>query len=142
MLSLRLRSRGVVFGEWAAFALMLIPALGLLLMTAPPLLGGAPVQVWAWPLPYAFFSLWFLADDVRFLRLRDERRRAARLPRHLSRMAFAFAIAVHAPVVSFGDRWGIDPVLAFFGPFVLWPIIVFSTRATARTLTNEPSGSI
>jgi hypothetical protein len=43
-------------------------------------------------------------------------------------MAFALAIAVHAPIVSFGDDWGIHPVMAFFGPFVLWPLLVHAFR--------------
>lgn len=58
--------------------------------------------------------------------------------RHLSRMAFAFAIAVHAPLVSFAGPLGIDPIVAFFGPFVLWPVIVFVFRGHPLLAPPKP----
>jgi hypothetical protein len=54
-------------------------------------------------------------------------------------MAFAVAIAVHAPIVSFGDRLGLNPDVAFFGPFILWPIIVYATRKTEGALSAAPA---
>jgi hypothetical protein len=68
---------------------------------------------------------------MRFLRMPDNERRRRRVGRHLSRMAFAFAIAVHAPVVSFADDLNLDPNVAFFGPFLIWPIILWRFRSRA-----------
>lgn len=129
ILALRPRTTLVRVGEGGTTALMALALAALLVMCALPLLGGAPLFVIAWPAAYALFPAWFVWDDVRFLRADADERLALRFRRHLSRMAFALAIAVHAPVVSFGDRLGIDPALAFFGPFVLWPLLVYGFRA-------------
>jgi hypothetical protein len=83
---------------------------------------------WLMPFLYSLFPLGLLIGDIRFLRLDGQERAAVRLPRHYSRMAFALAIAVHAPIVSFGDDLGLHPAVAFFGPFVIWPAIVFFFR--------------
>jgi hypothetical protein len=40
-------------------------------------------------------------------------------------MAFAFAIAVHEPIVVFADDLSIHPGLACYGPFIIWPVIFF-----------------
>ena len=128
ILAVRPRTSLVAVGELATALLMTIASAALLVMIVLPLLGGAPLLVVAWPAAYLLFPAWFLFDDVKFLRAEPDARRSGRLRRHLSRMAFALAIAVHAPIVSFGDRLGIDPAVAFFGPFVLWPAILLVFR--------------
>jgi len=90
-----------------------------------------PLHVLALPLLYAVFPTHFLVDDRRVRRLGSDRSSRA-YPRHLSRMAFAFAIAVHAPVVSFADDLQLNLYVAFFGPFLLWPAILFALRRHPR----------
>lgn len=141
ILAVRPRTSFVQMGEGATTVLMALALAALLVMIALPLLDGAPLFAVAWPAAYAVFPAWVLWDDAGFLRADADGRRARRFPRHLSRMAFAFAIAVHAPVVSFGDRWGIDPVLAFFGPFVLWPVLVFAFRAHPLLRVQKSTGT-
>jgi hypothetical protein len=97
----------------------------------PPEAGRLPWYVLALPLLYAAFPTYFLVDDRRFRRLGSDRSSRA-YPRHLSRMAFAFAIAVHAPVVSFADDLQLHLYVAFFGPFLLWPAILFTLRRHPR----------
>jgi len=80
--------------------------------------------LWIPPLLMAVFCVAFLINDVRFMKQDDSGRRLKRLPRHMSRMTFAFAIAVHQPIVIFADDLRIHPGLAFYGPFILWPVLV------------------
>ena len=96
---------------------------------APPLMAVLPI------LAYALFPTWFLVDDLRFRRA-GARRRPRTHRRHFSRMAFALAIAVHAPLVSFADDLDIPGWLAFFGPFLLWPALLFALRR--HPLLREP----
>lgn len=81
----------------------------------PPEAELPPLYVLALPLLYAAFPTHFLLDDRRF-RQPGADRSARAYPRHLSRMAFAFAIAVHAPVVSFADDLQLNLYVAFLGP--------------------------
>ena len=128
ILALRPRTSIVAMGEVVTLVLMVVPACILLAGVILTRLDGAPLGATMLPGAYLLFPAWFLADDYRFMRSSGDQRRSRAHGRHLSRMAFALAIAVHAPVVSFGDRLGIDPIVAFFGPFMLWPLIVFAFR--------------
>ena len=128
LLALRDRTRRVALGETVALGVMALCAVLLVAMTVIPLLFGAPWRVSIQSAAYAVFPIAFVVGDVRFRGLDDRARRRARLNRHLSRMGFAFAIAVHAPIVSFSDELGLHPFVAFFGPFIVWPLIVLKFR--------------
>lgn len=139
VLALRAPTARVRFGEWTATALMalawlvlvLLGAFGLAawagLLTPPPGQSAPPLLAVLPPLAYAVFPTWFLLDDLRFRRP-GARQRPRAIGRHFSRMAFALAIAVHAPLVSFADDLGIPGWLAFFGPFLLWPLLLAGFR--------------
>lgn len=143
ILTLRPATIAVRRAEWAATASMsiawlILAALGAFalalafgLASPPPEAELPPLYVLALPLLYAVFPTYFLLDDRRFRRLGADRATRA-YPRHLSRMAFAFAIAVHAPVVSFADDLQLNFLVAFFGPFLLWPAILFALRRHPR----------
>ena len=123
VLALRSKSSRVVAGELVTTMLMALALLWLLfgvMMSIPQ--GGV---LWIPPLLFAAFAAALLVNDIRFTRQDDAGRMSKRLPRHLSRMAFAFAIAVHAPIVIFADDFNIHPSLAFYGPFIIWPVIFF-----------------
>lgn len=127
------------WGFVAASVIAAFTAIGFSVTSPSPLAVASALMVLALvasavralPLLYAAFPTHFLLDDRRFRRLGADR--AARAyPRHLSRMAFAFAIAVHAPVVSFADDLQLDLYVALFGPFLLWPAILFVLRQHPR----------
>lgn len=129
LLALKPKSKRVFLGEIVTTTLM-----GLAFMW---MLFGASMSIqadaWLMPLLYSLIAGGLLVSDIRFLRLDEQRRREARLPRHFSRMAFAFAIAVHAPIVTFSGELGLDPMVAFFGPYVIWPaIVIFFKRRQAK----------
>ncbi|MBL0892162.1 MAG: hypothetical protein IBJ19_16345, partial [Gemmatimonadaceae bacterium] len=140
-LSSRPNPASIKRAEWAATATMgmawlILAALGAFalatgLAAPPPEAEVPPFYVLALPLLYAAFPTHFLLDDRRFRRLGADRATRA-YPRHLSRMAFAFVIAVHAPVVSFADDHQLSLYVAFFGPFLLWPAILFALRQHPR----------
>jgi len=122
-LALRSKSPKVAAGELVTTILMALVLLWLLfgvVMSVPR--GGL---LWIPPLLFALFPAALLVNDIRFIKQGDAVRKSKRLPRHLSRMAFAFAIAVHSPIVVFADDFNIHPGLAFYGPFIIWPVIVF-----------------
>ena len=122
-LALRSKSPRVAAGELVTTFLMAVVLLWLLygvVMSIPQ--GGL---LWIPPLLFAAFSAAFLVNDIRFIRQDDAARKSKRLPRHLSRMAFAFSVAVHAPIVVFADDINLHPGLAFYGPFMIWPVIFF-----------------
>lgn len=149
VLALRPVSASVRRAEWAATATMsiawlILAALGAFalalaagLASPPPGAEMPPLHVLALPLLYVAFPTHFLLDDRRFRRLGAERSTRA-YQRHLSRMAFAFAIAVHAPVVSFADDLQLNLYVAFFGPFLLWPAILFALRRHPRLRAPRP----
>jgi len=123
LLALRSKSPRVSAGELMTTVLMGLVLLGLLygvVVSVPQ--GGL---LWIPLLLMALFSAAFLVNDIRFIKRDDAGRKLKRLPRHLSRMAFAFAIAVHEPFVIFADDLGIHPGLAYYGPFIIWPVLVF-----------------
>ena len=132
VLAVRPRNRAVVVGEGVTTVLMGLAFLWLSLGVVLSMGSGA----WLPPFLYSLFPLVLLVSDIRFLRLDEAGRARSRLPRHYSRMAFALAIAVHAPIVSFSDRIPVHPALSFFGPFILWPLIVvaWKRRAASRTV--------
>jgi hypothetical protein len=146
VVALRPASAGVRRVEWGAtvamgFAWLILASGGAMaaavltgIITIPPPPPGAqmpPLSVILTPGLYALFPTYFLIDDWRFRRQASDRAARA-VPRHLSRMAFAFAIAVHAPVVTFADDLGLSPLVAFFGPFLLWPVILYALRRHPR----------
>jgi hypothetical protein len=120
----------------SAFAVLL----SLRIVPSPPGVEPPPLAAVILPLGYAFFPSWFLIDDRRSRRRSPAERRAYGFRRHMSRMAFALAIAVHAPVVSFADDLGLHPLLAFFGPFVIWPVIMRATRNHPLIARGVPTG--
>ena len=103
---------------------------------------GGDGPTWLPPLLYAIFLSILLTNDIRFKRLAVEARQRKRLARHISKMAFALAIAMHAPIVSFSDELGLHPALAFFGPFSLWPAIIVYFKKTRGALAGKrrPAG--
>lgn len=129
------RSTWVAGGEWVATTLMAVVLLWLLYGVAISLPHGG--LLWLLPLILVFISAAFLVNDIRFIRLDDAGREQNRLPRHVSRMAFAFAIAVHEPVVVFSDDLNIHPGLAFYGPLIIWPAIVYFFNGRIRRKTLE-----
>ncbi len=129
LFALQPKSKAIFAGEIFTTILMVLTFLWLLLGALMFLQSGA----WLPPMLYSLFPLGLLIGDIRFLRMDERQRSIARLPRHFSRMAFALAIAVHAPIVSFSEELNLHPALAFFGPFLLWPaIVVFFKRRQAK----------
>ncbi|HEX9852288.1 MAG TPA: hypothetical protein VGA68_04710 [Woeseiaceae bacterium] len=129
-LALRSKSPRVTASEMLTTSLMAFVLIWLLAGVAMSVRQGG--VLWIPPLILACFPAALLVNDVRFMRLDDIERKQKRLHRHLSRMAFAFAIAVHAPVVVFADDLNIHPGLAFYCPFLIWPVIVLYFRARMR----------
>jgi hypothetical protein len=123
LLAHRSKSSRVATGELVTTALMALVLLWLLYGLAISLPQGG--FLWIPPLIFALLSAAFLINDIRFIRQDDAGRKLKRLPRHLSRMAFAFALAVHEPLVIFADDLNIHPGLAYYGPLIIWPVIVF-----------------
>ena len=141
LLALRKRTPRVTLGENLAMGVMALCGLVLAVMApAASMVASAPAGAGLQAALYALFPLGFVLGDLRFRKFNDQERRQQRIRRHLPRMAFAFAIAVHAPIVSFSDDLGLDPLLAFFGPFVLWPLIIFGFRGH-RLLKTAPAAS-
>lgn len=131
----RNKSPGVIAGESVTTLMMAFVVLWLLYgvaMAAPH--GGF---LWFPPMFLACVSAALLINDVRFMRMDQAGRESNRLPRHLSRMAFAFAIALHEPIVVFSDDLNLHPVIAFYGPLIVWPAIYyfFIARIKNNTLT-------
>lgn len=129
------KSPGVAAGELVTTLMMAFVVLWLLYgvaMAAPH--GGL---LWLPPMFLACISAALLINDVRFMRLEQTGRESRRLARHLSRMALAFAIALHEPIVVFSDDLNIHPIVAFYGPLIVWPAIVFffNSRIKNKSLT-------
>lgn len=141
VLATRERTRAVAVGEGLALLLMGLVALQIWGNVVMWLLGGASISELSMEILYAFFPLGFFAADVRHVFRRGPERRLRAISRHLSRMGFAFAIAVHAPIVSFSDDLGLNPFLAFFGPFVLWPILLVRFNALGRGRRRETAAA-
>jgi len=129
-LALRSKSPRISASEMLTTSLMAFTVIWLLAGVVLSLPQGG--LLWIPPLVLACFAAALLVNDLRFMRLDSIERQAKRLPRHLSRMAFALAIAVHAPVVVFADDFNIHPALAFYGPLLIWPVIVFYFRMRLR----------
>lgn len=123
LLALREKSRRVATGEIATTTLMAVVVLWLLygVMLSMPQ-GGL---LWIPPLAFGAIAVALFVNDIRFMKYDSDEREPKRLTRHLSRMSFAFAIAVHEPIVIFADRLSIHPALAFYGPFIVWPVLFF-----------------
>lgn len=135
ILAHRGKSPGVAAGELVTTLMMAFVVLWLLYgvaMAAP--LGG---YLWIPPMFLACVSAALLINDIRFIRLLEAARESKRLPRHLSRMGFAFAIALHSPIVVFSDDLNLHPIVAFYGPLFIWPAIYFFfiPRIKNNTLT-------
>lgn len=123
VLAQRSKTAWVAAGEMVATFLMAFVLLWLLygvVISVP--VGGL---LWMPPLLLAAVSAALLINDIRFMNQGDAGRELKRLPRHVSRMALAFAIAIHEPVVVFSDDLNIHPGLAFYGPLFIWPLIFF-----------------
>lgn len=134
ILAHRGKSSWVTAGESVTTLLMALVLLWLLygLLLAVPL-GGF---LWIPPLFFAVFCAVFLVNDIRFVRQDDAGRQFRRLPRHVSRMAFAFALAIHQPLVIFADDLHIHPILAYYGPMIIWPVVVlyFNSRMNGKSM--------
>ena len=135
ILAHRSKSPSVATAEMVTTLMMAFVVLWLLYgvaMAAPH--GGF---LWIPPTFLACIAAALLVNDVRFIRLGESGRESRRLPRHLSRMAFAFAIALHEPIVVFSDDLNIHPIIAFYGPLIVWPAIFFffNSRIKNKSLT-------
>ena len=138
VLASRRRSVLVVLGEFVAMAVMAMVTLNLWANVVSWLIQGVPASDLQTELLYGLFPLGFLIFDFRHI----VRRRSSDRPvifRHLSRLAFAFAIAVHAPIVSFSDDLGLNALLAFFGPFLIWPMVLWAFRRMRPGSVAAPS---
>ena len=88
---------------------------------------------WIPPLVLALVACGMLVNDIRFIGLAPTARESRRLLRHVSRMGFAFAIAIHEPTVVFSDDLGVPLSVAFYAPLFIWPAIVFYFRNRIRS---------
>lgn len=133
-LALRSKSPRVTAAEILAASVMAFVVIWLLAGVALSIPQGG--LLWIPPLVLACFPAALLVNDIRFIRLDSAGRYENRLPRHLSRMAFAFAIAVHEPIVVFADDLNLHPGIAFYGPLLIWPLLViyFRNRLKANRL--------
>lgn len=123
LLALRSKSPAVAAGELAAAIVMALVLFWLLYGVVMSVQQGG--LLWIPPVLLAILPAALLANDIRFMKQGDVSRKSKRLRRHLSRMALAFTIAIHAPVVVFADNFNIHPGLAFYGPFMIWPVVVY-----------------
>lgn len=134
---LALRSNGprVAVGELVTTVLMALVLAWILYGVAISIPQGG--LLWIPPLLLALFAAAFLVNDIRFIRQDDAGRQSKRLPRHFSRMAFAFAIAVHEPMVVFADDLHIHPGVAYYAPFLIWPALAlfFKSRLEKNLVT-------
>ena len=137
LLALRSKNQQVAAGEFVTTALMAFVLLWLLYGVAISVPFGG--LLWIPPLIFAALSAMLLINDIRFMKRGADTRAATRLPRHFSRMALAFAIAVHEPIVIFADDLNLHPSLAFYGPLVIWPVVFFffNARIKKGLVTNE-----
>jgi len=135
ILAHRSKSPSVAAAEVVTTLLMAFVVLWLLYGVAMALPHGG--FLWIPPMFLACVSAALLINDIRFIRLAEVGRESKRLPRHLSRMAFAFAIALHEPIVVFSDDLNIHPIVAFYGPLIVWPAIFFffNSRIKNNSLT-------
>ena len=90
----REKKPGVVAGELVTASMMAFVVLWLLYGVAMAVPHGG--FLWVPPMFLACVSAALFVNDLRFMKLEQAGRDSKRLPRHLSRMALAFAIAVHA----------------------------------------------
>jgi len=126
----------VTHGEVAAAVLMALVLAWLVfgvVQSAPH--GGV---AWIPPLVLALVACGMLVNDIRFVRRDAPARESHRLLRHVSRMGFAFAIAIHEPTVVFSDDLGIPLSVAFYAPLFIWPAIVFYFRDRIRSGAMTP----
>jgi hypothetical protein len=123
ILAHRSKSTWVTTGEIITTTLMAIVLAWLLYGVSVSVPQGG--FLWIPPLSLALVAGAFLVNDIRFMMQSNVGRKSRRLSRHLSRMAFAFAIAIHEPIVVFADDLNIHPSLAFYGPLIIWPAIYF-----------------
>ena len=137
LLALRNKTQKVAAGELATTILMAAVVLWLLYGGVLSYSQGG--LLWIPPLAFGAIAAALFVNDLRFMKYDSNDREAKRLTRHLSRMAFAFSIAVHEPIVIFADRLSIHPALAFYGPFIVWPVLFFSfnNRIKNNLLTLE-----
>ena len=123
LLAIREKSQKVAAGELATAILMAAVVLWLLYGGVLSYSQGG--LLWIPPLAFGAIAAALFVNDIRFMKCDSNEREARRLTRHLSRMSFAFAIAVHEPIVIFADRLSIHPALAFYGPLIVWPVLFF-----------------
>jgi hypothetical protein len=123
ILAHRRRSSWVTKGELLTTILMALALLWLLYGIALSVPQGG--LLWIPPLVFAALCAAFLVNDIHFLMLDDAGRSSKRLARHFSRMGFAFALAIHQPLVIFADDLHIHPGLAYYGTLFIWPLIFF-----------------
>jgi hypothetical protein len=131
ILAHRSKSPAVSAGERLTTALMAFVLLWLLygvVISVP--LGG---YLWIPPLIFALVSAIFMVNDIRYIRLSDAGRKSKGLRRHFSRMAFAFAIAIHEPIVVFSDDLSLPPIIAYYGPLIIWPVVYFFFNARTKS---------
>jgi bacteriorhodopsin len=133
VLAHREKSPGVAAGELVTTLMMAFVVLWLLYGVAMAAPNGG--YLWLPPMFLACVTASLLVNDVRFMRLKQTGRELKRLPRHLSRMAFAFAIAIHEPIVVFSDDLNLHPIVAFYAPLIVWPAIYFFFNARLRDKT-------
>ena len=139
LLAQRKESAWVVAGESVTTTLMAFVLLWLLYGVVQSIPQGG--LLWTPPLVLAVVAAVFFVNDMRFIRQGDAGRAANRLPRHVSRMAFAVAIAIHEPTVIFADDLSIHPGLAFYGPFIIWPaIVLFFNSRIRKKLVDVATG--
>jgi hypothetical protein len=133
-LALRSNTPRVMAAEILAASIMAFVVIWLLAGVALSIPQGG--LLWIPPLVLACFPAVLLVNDIRYIRLDSAGRNENRLLRHLSRMTFAFAIAVHEPIVVFADDLNLHPGIAFYGPLLIWPLLVayFRTRLKANRL--------
>lgn len=130
ILAHRKKSTWVTAGELITTTLMAFVLLWLVygvVISVPQ--GGL---LWIPPLFLALVSAALFINDTRFIRQGEAVRESKRLTRHVSRMALAFAVAIHEPTVVFSDDLNIHPSLAFYGPLIIWPAIFFFFKARIR----------
>jgi hypothetical protein len=134
LLAIREKSQKVATGELATTILMAAVVLWLLYGGVLSYSQGG--LLWIPPLAFGAIAAALFVNDIRFMKYDSDVRENKRLTRHLSRMSFAFAIAVHEPIVIFADRLSIHPALAFYGPFIVWPLlfVFFNNRINKKMI--------
>jgi len=121
-LALKPASKGVKRAEYGLFGIELL--LLMLFITMASITVATSNLNPVGPAVISIIPLILLAGDINFFRKADQRTKL-RVRRHLSRMIWAFVIAVRAPMAEIYHYLSLPVWVILFGPLVVAPILIW-----------------